>query len=269
MTERRTVLVTGAASGIGAGLAERLAEDGDTVFACDVSDAADERHVDSDTVVRRRLDVRDPAQWRDVVGELVQRHGRLDVLCNVAGTLMPGHVGELPDEEVDHHIDVNAKGVIHGTNVAAAHMLPHGRGHIVNVASLAGLSPAPGLALYAASKWAVVGFSLSAALELRKAGIAVSCVCPDAVRTPMLDLQLDYPEAALTFSGGHQLSVDEIVGKIAGEVLERRAPLLSVPRQRGGIAKFGALFPRGARLLHPVMVRVGRRRQARMKAVGR
>ena len=79
-------------------------------------------------------------------------------------------------------------------------MIPLGSGHIVNIASLASLVPSPGLALYSASKYAVRAFSLAAAEELREHGVAVTTVCPDAVRTAMLDKQLDYPEAALTFT---------------------------------------------------------------------
>ncbi len=118
--------------------------------------------------------------------------------------MRPGHTPELLDGDVELQIGVNLKGVIYGTREAARLMLRQPdlarRGHIVNIASLAALAPIPGLTVYSATKYAVRAFSLAAAEELRPLGIAVTVVCPDAVKTPMLDLQVGYEEAALTFT---------------------------------------------------------------------
>ena len=121
--------------------------------------------------------------------------GEIDVVMNIAGVIRPGEIRSIQAEDVDYHFDINVKGLIFGTRAAAQRMIPRGRGHIINVASLASMAPIPGLGLYSASKYAVRGFSLSAAEELRHHGIAVTTVCPDAVDTPMVDKQLDYPRS--------------------------------------------------------------------------
>jgi 3-oxoacyl-[acyl-carrier protein] reductase len=191
----------------------------------------------------------------------VRTWGRLDVLLNVAGVLRPSHVHDHDAGDVDFHFDVNAKGVVHGTRAAAARMIEQGQGHIVNVSSLAGHCPVPGLALYAASKFAVRGFSLAAAFELRPRGVFVSVVCPDAVQTPMLDLQLHHPEAALTFSGARALTVQEVANVIVDDVLERKPLEVLIPRSRGVLARVISAWPGLALWLSPLMTRRGLKRQ--------
>ena len=101
--------------------------------------------------------------------------------------------------------EVNALGTMHGTFAALeGDPRPVGHGHVVNIASLAGLAPVPGEAVYAATKHAVMGLSLSTLADLRVAGergIHISCVCPDGMWTPMLFDKLDDPGAAMSFSG--------------------------------------------------------------------
>ncbi len=120
---------------------------------------------------------------------------------NNAGLLIPDWIGAVRDEDVDRLFDVNAKGVVYGTREAARRFVQRGGGHIVNVGSLAGLAPIPGLSLYVASKFAVRGFTLAVGTELAKQGVAVTLVMPDAVQTPMITRQLDRDELAVTLSG--------------------------------------------------------------------
>ncbi|MCA9710818.1 MAG: SDR family NAD(P)-dependent oxidoreductase, partial [Myxococcales bacterium] len=210
----------------------------------------------------RTLDVTDPIGWEAAVAAARQRFGGLDVLVNVAGVLTPGWAHEIPEAAIDAHLDVNVKGVVHGVRAVVPAMLAQGRGHIVNVASLAALAPVPGLALYCASKHAVRGYSLSLALELRPRGIAVTVVCPDAVQTPMLDVQRDVDAAALTFSGPRVLAPREVAQAIV-RALDDRPLELMLPPSRGWLAKLGGLVPATARALEPVLRRQGRRRQRR------
>src|SRR5690606_14819464 len=129
-----------------------------------------------DRVECRRLDVTDAQAWDDAI-EATRVGGPLDVLVNMAGYLHPGWVHELDAAEIDRHFSVNVRGVVLGTRAAARTMLAQGKGHIVNVASLAALAPIPGLSLCSASKYAVRAFSLAAAQELRGRGISVTVVC--------------------------------------------------------------------------------------------
>lgn len=196
------------------------------------------------------LDVRDAAQWKALVERVVTRWGRLDILLNVAGVLRPGYVDVISDADVHLQIDVNVKGVMFGTQTAAAQMVKQRAGHIINVASLAGVAPVPGLSVYSASKFAVRGFSLSAAIELRDKGVHVSLVCPDAVQTPMLDDEQGHEEAALAFSGAEQpLTVHDISRVVFEEVLPHAPLERIVPPIRGRMAKLGSAFPAASLLL--------------------
>lgn len=270
MTASQRFFITGCASGIGRHAADVLLAAGHTVFATDLrleplQDFAHARAWPAGRAFCRALDVRDPAAWEAAYAEATQKMGAVDVLLNVAGYLKPAYTVDTTDVDVDTHFDVNTKGVVHGTRVAARHMVARGRGHIVNIASIASLAPVPGIALYSASKYAVRAFSLAAAQELRPRGVYVSVVCPDAVRTPMLDLQLDYREAELTFSAPRVLSPDDVVRVLVDVVLPRRPLQVSIPRSRALLARFADLFPRTSLWLEPLIRRVGRARQARMR----
>lgn len=265
------MFVTGAASGIGRCLAGRLlaaghalvltGQDLPTLEAIAAADRwpANRAHL-------RELDVRDVERWRALIDETLARFGRLDVLWNVAGVIQPGYVHESTPEAVSLHLDVNAKGAMFGSQIAASRMVQQGYGHIVNIASLAALAPVPGIALYTASKFALRGFSLALAEELRPHGVAVTTVCPDAVQTPMLDLQIDYREAALTFSGSRQLTVDEVCDVLTGRVLSQRPLEVTLPRHRGWMAKLTNLWPGIARRVGSRLDRQGLARQAAYKA---
>jgi 3-oxoacyl-[acyl-carrier protein] reductase len=212
------------------------------------------------------MDVRDPSAWPGVIDLAFSTWGRLDVLLNVAGVLRGGDALTASVDDVDLHLDVNAKGVIHGTRAAAPRMVEQGHGHIVNMASLAAHGPVPGLSLYVASKFAVRGFSLSEARERRPRGVAVSVVCPDAVWTPMLERQLACPEAALAFSGSRFLTVEEVGGVIVDHVLPKRPLEVILPPSRGLLARAVSLWPSLGLRLAPLMIRRGRARQRALLA---
>ena len=262
----KAIFVTGAASGIGKYLANSFADRGDRVFCTDIDLASmhtwvEDRGEAPGTIVTRRLDVRRPEDWKEAVDEAVRTFGRIDVLLNVAGYLRPGYVAEVSTEDVDMHFDVNAKGVVYGTREAAKTMVERGCGHIINVGSLASLTPVPGLSLYGASKFAVRGFSLSAAEELRPRGVDVSVVLLDAVRTPMLDRQAGFEEAALTFSGPRPLELEEVEALI-DDVMARRPLEVTLPRQRGLVARLAGFVPDISRLVAPLLRRRGEQAQS-------
>ena len=259
-------LVTGAASGIGRRLVGDLAKRGHRVLATDqrseaLATAAREDAWADGRVRCRQLDVRDPDAWEAALDEAAEAWDGLDVVMNVAGVLRPAWIAECTLADVDLHVDVNVKGVILGTRAAARRFLDAGGGHVVNVASLASLAPVPGIGLYAASKYAVRGFSLAADQELRSRGIAVTTVCPDAVRTPMLDLQVGYDEAAITFTAPRFLEASDVSRLILGRVLEKRPVLVAIPRRRALLARLADLFPGIARVLTSRLTRQGRRVQ--------
>ena len=268
---RQVFLLTGCASGIGAFLARRLIEKGHQVVCTDVNQPGMQRWLSTcegapERSLCRLLDVRKPRAWDEVMEQAIEAFGQVDVVMNIAGFLRPGYAGGVTDEDVDLHLDINVKGVIYGTRAAAHHMSQRGCGHIINIGSLASLTPVPGLGLYAASKFAVRGYSLSVAEDLRPHGIAVSVVLLDAVKTPMLDLQADYEEAALTFSGPRPLTLEEVEHLIMDDVLIKRPLEVTLPRSRGMIARVAGVAPELTKVLGPLLTRLGRRAQAKYEA---
>ncbi|MBX9788215.1 MAG: SDR family oxidoreductase [Pirellulales bacterium] len=259
-------VLTGAASGIGRHLSGRLARLGDRLLATDVDLAslewaATQDAWPTDRVQLAALDVRDPVAWKQTIDHAVADWGRLDVLANVAGVIVPGLVHEQTPQDVDLHLDINAKGVIYGSQAAAAVMVAQRSGQIVNVGSMAALAAVPGLGLYTASKWAVRGFSLAVAQELAPHGVRVSLICPDAVATPMLDKQLDYQEAALTFSGRRFLSVEEVGRAIVEQAIERGRLEVTIPWSRAFLSKLTSCFPALAAKALPALTAKGLRQQ--------
>ena len=267
-----TFLVTGAASGIGRCLVGALLARGHRVMAADLDLEALESTASSDEwAADRRLlqafDIRDVEGWRTAIDTLIETWTRLHVVMNVAGFLRPSWIHECTDHDVHTHFDVNVKGLIFGTRAAAQAMIPQGFGHIINVASLASMAPVTGLGLYVGSKYAVRGFSMAAAQELAPHGIAVSTVCPDAVQTPMLDLQLDYPEAAITFTAPRILTPEDVTQVILGKVLPHRPILISIPRRRAFLARLADLFPSVAGMLTRALQGRGDRIRRKMKGI--
>lgn len=264
------VFVTGSASGIGRRLSDVLIDRGHRVSATDVAIDALRAHASArawpaDRTLPLALDVREWAAWERAYAAAEAHLGPIDVHVNVAGYLKPGWIDRIAIDELDRHIDVNLRGAAYGTVIAARHMAPRGRGHIVNVASLAGVAPIPGIAIYSATKHAVRGLSIAAAAELAERGVAVTTICPDAVQTPMLDLQIDHDEAALTFSGSRALTVDEVVLAIVDRVLRRRPIEVAMPRGRALLARLAGLFPRLAVAVRPRLQARGRARQAAIR----
>lgn len=260
-----TFLATGAASGLGRALVTGLAARGARGMAADIDLKALEAAAAAEgwpaEVALRRLDVRSAADWQQALVIHEELFARLDLCFNVAGVLRPGHTPDLAEADVDLQVDVNLKGVIYGTRAAARRMLDQGGGpggHIVNIASLAALAPIPGLTVYSATKYAVRAFSLAAAEELRPRGVAVSVICPDAIRTPMLDLQVGYEEAALTFTAPRFLEAAEVVDLLLGRVLEKRPLLVSLPKSRAFLARVADLFPALARPISGLLRKKGR-----------
>jgi len=261
----RTAVVTGAGSGLGREIARELAGRGYRVWATDVDAEAVARTAAEIGGESTALDVRDEAACR-ALADSVAGDGGLDLWVNNAGVFFSGVPWEQGSELRQLMMDVNATGLINGTLAALAPMKASGRGHIVNVVSLAGIVAAPGEVAYSASKHAAMAFTLGTQFDLRRAGIRgvrLSAVCPDGIWTPMLEDKLDDPDAAGSFSG--RLLTAEEVAKAVGKLTERPRPVLVVPRWRGPQLRLFDLFPGLALRLVPLVMWDARRRQRRYK----
>ena len=184
----RRALVTGAATGIGRAIVEAFAREGALVAVSDISldGARAVAEILGEGTRAYRLDVTDAAETATVFRSAADWMGGLDLLAANAGISTMNAVADLTEEEWDSNMAVNAKGVFLSNREAVRHFLAAGeKGVIVNTASLAGKIGAPYLAHYAASKFAVIGFTQSLAREVGERGIRVNAVCPGYVRTSM------------------------------------------------------------------------------------
>lgn len=263
---KQVVFLTGSASGVGLHLTDRFIREGYHVVATDINFAdlkalARERNWGAKEVMIRKLDVTQKSQWQKLWGDVLEKWQRVDIILNVAGYLKPGFIHETDLEEIDRHININVKGLMLGSKFAAQTMVEQGRGHIVNIASLAGLAPVPGIGLYSASKFAVRGFTLALAQELKPHHVDVTVICPDAIETPMLTLQEDYEEAAVTFSGRKSLTVEDIGRLVFDKVLASKPMEVMIPTHRGLLAKLSGAIPYMVFLLGDHFKKMGRAEQ--------
>lgn len=261
-------VVTGAARGLGLAIATALHADGWPVLLTDI---------DADAVAAaaaplggwsRALDVRDEAACADVAAEAADRHG-LGLWVNNAGILVTGPSWSHDAAMRRQVVEVNALGAMTGTLAALAVMRTQRHGHVLNVVSLAGLVAAPGETVYAASKHALIAFSLGTLADLRVAGyrdVHISCLCPDGIWTPMLHDRLDDPGAVASFTG--TLLTPERVAARAARLARRPRPVVSIPRWRGAQVRLLDALPALALRLTPLVVAVGRAGQRRQRRRG-
>ena len=180
------VIVTGGARGIGARTAELFSARGATVWIGDVD--ADVAATTAAGIPRCRagyLDVTQRSSWDRFVSDAVRESGSIDILVNNAGVMPLGAFEAEPEATTDLILDVNVRGVLNGMRAVVPSMVARGSGHVVNVASMAGMIPIPGMVTYNASKFAALGASLAARREYAGTGITVSAVLPSAVRTEL------------------------------------------------------------------------------------
>lgn len=186
-------MVTGAARGIGAGIARRLARAGASVVVADsnrrgAEATAEQLRADGLQAFAVEVDVSDSASVRDAAEIVLDRQGRIHALvCNagIAGKALP--TWEQSDQDWQSVIDVNTSGVFYCCRAVLPSMLEHGYGRIVNIASLAGKEGNPNMVAYSASKAGVIALSKSIAKETALHDICVNAISPTVIRTPILD----------------------------------------------------------------------------------
>jgi NAD(P)-dependent dehydrogenase (short-subunit alcohol dehydrogenase family) len=240
----KTVLITGASSGIGWATALEMAP-----FRPKLAIAA--RRADKLAELAQALgpdtmiltcDVSDPAQGRAAIEEVVNRWGRLDFLINNAGIMATTQFHLGPAAEIDQVMRTNYVGAANLIHAALPHMLKQKDGHIVNVASLAGLMGVPYMAAYCASKWALVGLTEALRREYYDSGVTFTAFCPGSVDTPMT-------EASLRDKTLRMLTRPKTAEQVARKIIHcclNRTPEYIYGETPGWLAKAIKLVPRFA-----------------------
>jgi all-trans-retinol dehydrogenase (NAD+) len=226
-----TVLITGGASGIGKLMAKLAVERNcASVILWDIDQTALDAAVKelSSATVRVRgycIDVSDVQQIQSISRQVLNEDGPVDILINNAGIVVGKYFHEHSHEEIDRSMAINADALMHSTREFLPSMIERNKGHIVNISSAAGMVGNPKMSVYAASKWAVIGWSDSLRIELEKLGkdIKVTCVTPYYISTGMFAgvqssflLPITKPETAAR----------KIIGGVEKNKLHVRMPLL-------------------------------------------
>jgi NAD(P)-dependent dehydrogenase (short-subunit alcohol dehydrogenase family) len=220
----KVVAITGGARGIGLATAKILHGLGAKVAIGDVDEATvKEAGADLDLGFYARLDVTDRQSFTTFLDDVERELGPVDVLVNNAGICPTGRFLDEPDEVTARTIAINATGVILGTKLAAQRMVKRGTGHIINIASLAGINGVPGIATYCATKHAVIGYTDTARMELRGTGVHASAVLPTLTNTSMIDGVASMP-------GMRNAEPEDIAAGIL-RLIEKPKPRLIVTRQ--------------------------------------
>ncbi|MFC3095597.1 SDR family oxidoreductase [Alteromonas sediminis] len=225
--DKKHILITGGGSGIGEAAAKLLAARGATVGVADINTENADKVVaqisaDGHDAYSLTVDVSDKAQVEQMYQSAVSKAGVINVVINNAGVdHIPAPMHEVDDQAYMKNIAVNLNGVWFSMKNAIGHMLQNSGGHIINVASVAGLRSAPSVSAYSATKHAVVGLTKSAAVEYARANIRVNAVCPSFIDTPMVQGVLKHlPEKQQRgIIGANPMkrlgTVDEVAGAIA------------------------------------------------------
>jgi 3-oxoacyl-[acyl-carrier protein] reductase len=195
--DQRIAVVTGAASGIGAGIAIAFAREGAHIVVADRASA--ERAQDVIAAIKEhgrealfiRTDVSDEASVRTMADQAMARFGRVDVLVNNAGIFTESLLADMPVEDWDRVVNTNLRGTFLCTRMLIGQMLDRGDGRIINIASQLGQIGGSSVAHYCASKAGIIGLTKALAREVSTRGVLVNAIAPGPIQTPLLDSETE------------------------------------------------------------------------------
>ena len=257
-----TAIITGAAGGIGAEVARILDREGMNLVLTDIDAARLEKTArllarDSLRVV---CDITRPDEVRGLVSAAENRFGRVDVLVNNAGIILPSLFENCEHADIERQVRINLLGTMTCTREVIPAMKKAGGGHIATVSSMAGIVPETHSSVYTATKFALRGFNLTLAIELKRHGIGVSTIFPDSVATGMLLYEADHGGSPLTFLNPPQ--PPELVARAILRAITRNRVEAYVPGSTGVLSKIMMCWPRAVAGIWPLLEYLGERKKS-------
>ena len=260
------LLITGAASGIGAATAKLAASFGHAVVVADINDegAKAVAAAAGANAVALHLDICDSAEWEAAFDEVWKRFGRLDVLVNNAAVVHTGYARDVALQKHEHTLATNFMGPLTGMLAALPRFRQQGHGHLVTICSMTAYLPFPGIASYAAAKHALRAFHHALALEERDGPTAFTILHPTSTETPMLDREAEDDAMALAFAG--QSMAPERVAETIIKAIKSKTIEVFMPPERGKIVRVVGVNPRSLRKMVERNEVIGRERLAARRA---
>lgn len=195
--EKKIILIAGASGGIGSVLLDKLVDSGARIIAVYKNNLPMPRT--NENILLVKADLQNPEEWDSLLQLVYQNHGRIDILINCIGVLIPGNFINHTEEQTTEMINTNFLSVIIGTRKALELMQENGSGHIVNLGSVGGIIPMPYSSVYCATKFALRGFTHSLANELKNTRVKISLISPGPVLTKMLEREANHSKTAIAF----------------------------------------------------------------------
>lgn len=244
----QVVLITGAGAGLGEAMARRFHQQGAQIIACDLHHerVASLAQALGNHVHPLAMDVREQQDWQAVVSQAEGLFGRIDVLINNAGVAAAGTLEDTPPEDWRWVMDIDLMGVMLGCQAVLPIMRKQQRGHIINVASVAGLAAAPQINAYGTAKAAVIAMSEMLRAEVHDDGIHVSALCPAFVKTRLTETmrasEAHFEHRVKRWMENSGVSVDDVADVVYQAVMKPRFMLLTHP-QTQWLWRFKRFFP--------------------------
>ncbi len=258
MTENKTALVTGAAGDIGENVAKRLNALGYKLILIDLNEnklnQLGETLSGSITIA---TDLTDRIQFRELLGQVKQEFGHINLAFINAGSICVGNIIDLNEHQIDQQLELNLRSAIHLIKACATNMTNHGSGHIISTVSMGGIVSLKGSATYSATKFGLRGFITGIRDELSPLGVHVTGIYPSGVDTQMLRYEAMNGGSELNFVST-PLSIDE-VGKAVIKATRTKRLEIYLPYSESIGGRFLSCFPWMIRYLYPFMKMIGKR----------
>jgi NAD(P)-dependent dehydrogenase (short-subunit alcohol dehydrogenase family) len=260
----QVVLITGAASGIGAAATRIAVAEGHRVVIADIDVDAAKSLADElgPHACAAELDVRDALSWSRAFDTAEAEFGPVDILINNAGIIHTGHARTLTVQQHRDMVEVNLLGPITGVRTALDRMGGSRPGHIITVCSMTSFLPLPGYATYAGTKHALRAFHHSVAIEEREGPLAFSVIHPPSTRTPMLAPERADPTMAIAFAEKSHSAED--VARVVIDAIADKPVEVVFPPVAGRFQRLAGSWPRLTHMVMPMVEASGRRNRERL-----